>query len=150
MSFTGLGDDRCTIETEMLQNTSWFGAHMDPNRFMHDKPCRHAFGITGANTGVSTVSPQPTPCSDFGQFRGDLVALENDLRGQTRPSTRCPAFNYIPKNGKIASQELYKPVEHPVINTNAFADADTCQMVSYAPLPELPIKPGPANCGKMS
>jgi hypothetical protein len=106
---------------------------MDPSRFVHKDPCRDAFGIVGATSGVSAVAPPQTPENDIDKIRGDLVELENDLRGQTRPATRCPRYDYIPKAGVVSSEELWKPVKHPVIRTDRPVHVDTCQVIDYAP-----------------
>ena len=133
MAFNRLIYDACSVETELKQNTSFFDAHMDPSRFVHKEPCRHAFGIVGATSGVSAVAPPQTPDNDIDRIRGDLVALENDLRGQTRPATRCPRYDYIPKAGVVSSEELWKPVKHPVIRTDRPVHVDTCQIIDYKP-----------------
>jgi hypothetical protein len=131
MAFNRLIYDECTVEVEMKQNTSFFDAHMDPSRFVHTEPCRHALGIVGSSSGVSSVFPAQTPLNNIDKIRGDMVALENDLRGQTRPATRCPKYDYVPKKGVITSEELWKPVKHPVINTDRVVHPQTCQMISY-------------------
>jgi hypothetical protein len=64
-----------------------------------------------------------------------MIAVESDLRGQTRGLTRCPTYDYIPKRGVISSVEPIKPVKHPVINTAAFRAPGACQMIQYRNLP---------------
>lgn len=135
MAFNRLLYDSCTVETEMKQNTSFFDAHMDASRFVHTDPCRHSFGIVGAASGVSAVAPAATPNGDIPKVRGALVELENDLRGQTRPATRCPRYDYAPKVGEVSSEELWKPVKHPVIRTDRPFHVDTCQIIDYTPAP---------------
>lgn len=133
MAFNRLLYDTCAVETEVRQNTSFFDAHMDPSRFVHSAPCRNSFGLVGAVSGVSTVAPVPTPTAPIGDIRGQMVALESDLRGQTRPTSKCPRYDYVPKAGLVSSDEIWKPVKHPVIRTDRPVHVDTCQMIDYAP-----------------
>ena len=51
--------------------------------FENCQKCRHEFGLLGG-TAVSHI-------------KGNLVDLENDLRGQTRLLSHCPDKNYKPK-----------------------------------------------------
>lgn len=145
MAFNRLSYDTCAVETELRQNTSFFDALMDVSRFVHSEPCRHQLGLVGATSGVSAVVGEATPCADIGSLRGELVALENDLRGQTRPVTRCPRYDFVPKAGEVSSSEVWKPVTHPVIRTDKPVHAGSCQMLRFDP---LPAAPGPAaSCG---
>jgi hypothetical protein len=78
------------------------------------------------------------------------VAVENDLRGQTRSVTRCPAYDYIPEKGKSTSRELYKPVVHPVIITDSMNHLEGCQMLGYHPVPAPPAAQEQIDCNKYS
>ena len=53
-----------------------------PGRYENCSKCRHEFGLLGG-TAVSHI-------------KGNLVDLENDLRGQTRQNTKCPTLKYAP------------------------------------------------------
>jgi hypothetical protein len=79
------------------------------------------FGILGG-TAVSHI-------------RGNLVDLENDLRGQTRPVTHCPEYKYIPSAGQtLESKEYLKCVQHPKIDTT-LQHLPSCQMINYQAIP---------------
>jgi hypothetical protein len=68
-----------------------------------------------------------------------MVDLENDLRSQNRPLTRCPQFKFIPRDdGFVQGKEMYKPVCHPKINTKP-KHLKPCQFSSF---PEVPATPG--------
>ena len=131
MAFNRLIYDECAVKTELNQNTSFFDAHMDPHRFVHVEPCRHEKGLVGQTSGVSSIAPPQTPLNDIDKIRGDLVALENDLRGQTRPTSKCPQYDYIPKKGEVSSKEIWKPVNHPKIKTDSPVHVDSCQMIKF-------------------
>jgi hypothetical protein len=81
-------------------------------------------GIVGG-TAVSHIS-------------GNLVDLENDLRGQTRPATKCPEYYYRPPQGnKLESREYIKPVNHPVLDLTP-KHLPACQMFDYQEVPMAP------------
>lgn len=122
--------DGCAARTAFEENVSLFSHTMDVSRFVHSAPCRHEAGLAAGNR-VSTIGPQPTP-STTQEAWGDMVALENDLRGQTRPVTRCPEYDYRPQQGVITAREIYKPVVHPDIRTDALKDLPSCQMIDFS------------------
>jgi hypothetical protein len=79
------------------------------------------FGILGG-TSVSHV-------------KGNLVDLENDLRGQNRPVTNCDKYKYIPREDDyVQGVEYIKPVQHPKVDTNKI-HLPACQMVKYDEIP---------------
>lgn len=113
--FNRLRYDSCATNTEFRDNVSIFSHTLDINRFSRSDPCQHDRGIPGGNT-TSTVGGQPLPGS-VPQAWGDMIALENDLRGQTRPNSRCPALDYLPK--KPSADKTHLP---------------SCQMVDHSNL----------------
>jgi hypothetical protein len=81
-------------------------------------------GIVGG-TAVSHVS-------------GNLVDLENDLRGANRPNTHCPAYKYVPGDGlSVQGKEYIKPVDHPKVDTH-MNHLPPCQMINYGSVPLTP------------
>lgn len=133
-------NDNCTAKTSLSDNVSIFSHAMDVRRYVHDETCRADRGVVGAND-VSTITPYPKP--DEGQVqaaRGAMITLENDLRGATRPLTACPLYGFQPQAGVTSSKELYKPVQHPVIRTDAMSDLRACGIVDYNPV--VPRKAG--------
>ena len=138
--------DTCSTRTEFADNVSVFDHTMDLGRFVHTAPCRNEKGLLGGNV-ASTIAAHPNK-QNVDEVRGDMVALENDLRGQNRPVTRCPAYDYAPRDGIVSSKELWKPVVHPVIDTNRMHDLDSCQMIGYKPVPAPPKAAEPIDCTK--
>ena len=76
MAFTRLRDDVCSYNHYLKESTSILNFTLDPNKYYSCKPCRISEGIIGGNN-VSV-------------FKGNLVDLESDLRGQTRMASKCP------------------------------------------------------------
>jgi hypothetical protein len=74
--------DSCAYNQSLNQSVAPLSYIMDPIRYNHTNKCRMELGIVGG-TAVSHVA-------------GNLVDLENDLRGQNRPLTQCPSYEYTP------------------------------------------------------
>jgi hypothetical protein len=90
-------------------------------------------GIVGG-TAVSHIS-------------GNMVDLENDLRGANRPQTHCPSYQYLPTDGnQVQGKEYIKPVGHPVVDTN-MNHLPNCQMIQYGNVPNVPLQP-PYKCSQ--
>jgi len=106
---------------------------VDVSRFVHSDPCYHDKGLVSGNT-ASTVGEQPARDSVHRAW-GQMVALENDLRGQTRPASRCPKLDYLPKKGVVSSETVYRP-RQPDIRTDSKADLPSCQLIDYRNLDE--------------
>eukprot|EP00873_Tetraselmis_striata_P033696 jgi/Tetstr1/453960/TSEL_040879.t1 len=126
--FNRLRYDSCATKAEIRDNVSIFSHTVDINRFTHTDPCAHDRGLVAGNT-TSTVGPQPQPDAVH-QAWGDMIALENDLRGQTRTATRCPSYDYIPKKGVVSSPSMYRPPQ-PDIGTASKDTLPACQMIDY-------------------
>lgn len=122
--FNRLRYDTCATKSELMDNVSIFSHTLDVNRFVHNAPCMHDGGFTSGNT-TSTVGAQPTT-NDVSSAWGKMVELENDLRGQTRPASRCPAFDYSPKKGLISNAPLYGP-KVPDIKLDSFSHLPSCE-----------------------
>jgi hypothetical protein len=106
---------------------------MDPIKYEHASKCRMELGIVGG-TAVSHVT-------------GNMIDLENDLRGANRPGTMCPSYQYLPGDGRtVQGKEYIKPVVHPVVDTQ-MNHLPSCQMISYGSVPNVPFKE-PFACNK--
>jgi hypothetical protein len=127
--FNRLRYDACATKTELSDNVSIFSHTVDINRFAHTAPCFHEKGVIAGNT-TSTVGSQPMP-DVIHKAWGEMIALENDLRGQTRTATKCPAYDYTPKQGVISSQAMYKPPQ-PDIAIDKKQDLASCQFIDYS------------------
>jgi hypothetical protein len=124
MSANRLSYDPCSYKQALYQSVAPVNYTLDPIKYEHSEKCRMELGIVGG-TNVSHIN-------------GNLVDLENNLRGQTYPSTKCSDFKFQPeKNNKIIAKEYIKPVEHPVIDTQ-MKHLDSCQMFDYTPVPKEP------------
>lgn len=105
--------DDCAHLFAINQSTAPVSFVLDPIRYYHQNRCRPGVGVVGG-TAVSHVTE-------------NLVDLENELRGQTRPSTKCPKYHYFPRDDNtIVSTEYIKPVQHPVLHTDVRADLPEC------------------------
>jgi hypothetical protein len=124
MSANRLSYDPCSYKQSLYQSVAPVNYTLDPIKYEHSEKCRMELGIVGG-TNVSHIT-------------GNLVDLENNLRGQTYPSTKCSDYKFQPeKNNKIVAKEYIKPVEHPVLDTR-MKHLDSCQMFDYAPVPKEP------------
>ena len=74
--------DTCAYEKDLKQSTSPLEYILDPVKYENCQKCRPELGIVGG-TSVSHIS-------------GNLVDLENDLRNQIRPNTKCPSYKFSP------------------------------------------------------
>ena len=125
MSLNRLRYDSCAYNQALTQSVSPLEFILDPIKYEHCQKCRMELGIIGG-TAVSHI-------------KGNLVDLENDLRGQNRPNTHCPAYKYLPieESGVLQGKEYIKPVQHPVIDTR-MQHLKPCQMINYGPVPPEP------------
>lgn len=116
--------DSCSYNTELQQSVAPLSYILDPVRFENCQKCRPELGVVGG-TAVSHIN-------------GNLVDLENDLRGQTRPVTKCPSYKYTPPQGNLLqSKEYIKPVVHPDIDIS-MKHLRPCQMQQYPSVPANP------------
>ena len=123
MSANRLSYDECSYKHALNQSTSQINYTLDPIAYEHSDKCRMEFGTVGGN--------------NVSQIKGNLVDLENELRGQRHPMTKCSQYKYFPsENGVLSSSEYIKPVSHPDINTNK-NHLETCNMLRYSPYQEV-------------
>lgn len=130
--FTGTRYDGCSTSTAYSDNTTILSHVLDISRHAHSSPCQHQRGLVG---GSAVATAGDMRAETAGAEWNKMIAVESDLRGQTRGLTRCPAYDYIPKKGVISSVEPIKPVTHPVIRTDTFRAPEACQMIQYRNLP---------------
>ena len=128
MSSNRLIYDKCAYKADITQSSNSLVHILDPMKYEHCKKCRHELGLVGGN--------------EVSQIRGNLVDLENDLRGQTRYNTRCPLkkYQWLPENSmdnknvkdiNISSDFCRKQKK---INTD-LKHLKPCQMIKYDPVP---------------
>lgn len=124
MALNRLTYDACAYQEALKQSTSPISYVLDPIKYEHCQKCRVELGVVGG-TAVSHVT-------------GNLVDLENDLRGQNRPNTHCPNYKFTPNDEQyIQGKEYIKPVQHPKIDTS-MKHLMPCQMVNYGAVPSEP------------
>ena len=131
MSTNRLSYDECSYKQALRQSVSPLSYTLDPIKYERADKCRVELGVVGG--------------SEVSHIRGNLVDLENDLRGQRHPVTKCSMYKYKPsEDGFLRSEEYIKPVEHPAIDTT-MDHLNSCQMYSYASVPAAVMsesKPG--------
>jgi len=114
--------DSCSYKKELEQSVAPIQYILDPIKYENCQKCRPELGIVGG-TAVSHI-------------KGNLVDLENDLRNQNRPNTKCPSYKWVP-NEKLQGKEYIKPVQHPEIDSSML-HLPSCQMQRF---PEVPYPP---------
>lgn len=130
MSYNRLSYDQCAYKTEMNQSVGPLEYLLNPMKYENCQKCRHEFGLVGG--------------SDVSQIKGNLVDLENDLRGATRATTNCPSKKFQPSNKKTLT------VSGSQCNSSRTVDLTPvhlppCQMLRYPSIP-LPEAPQYNNC----
>ena len=115
MSSNRLIYDTCSYKKELQESVSPYFYQMYPGKFENSSKCRIELGVVGGNN-VSI-------------FSGNLVDLESDLRGQNRPASNCPKYQYKPdcSGGKGVDGLPCRPHANLV-------NLPTCQMVRYPPV----------------
>ena len=134
MSYNRLRYDQCAYKKELDQSVGPLAYMLYPGRYENCSKCRHEFGLLGG-TAVSHI-------------KGNLVDLENDLRGQTRAATKCPAKKFKPNNSntiEIVGNHCNEPRTVDLTPVHL----PSCQMIRY---PSTPLPPAqdygqcPAPC----
>lgn len=122
MSANRLSYDECSYKQSLFQSVAPVNYTLDPIMFEHNNKCRMELGLVGG-TNVSHI-------------KGNLIDLENNLRGQTRPATRCSQYKYTPNESSVLeSKEYIKPVQHPKIDLSK-QHLNSCQMFPYPNVPK--------------
>ena len=131
MSFNRLQYDNCTYRQDLRQSVGTLSYVLDSSKYENCNKCRNELGLVGG-TNVSHI-------------KGNLVDLENDLRGQTRPATRCPDLKFKPGDGKQI-EPVSSCKSNPAINTE-MQHLPSCQMIHYKSVP-LPPPMDVNKCNK--
>ena len=87
MSSNRLRYDTCAYKVDINQSCGPLSYLLNPMAYENCNKCRHEFGLLGGQ--------------DVSNIKGNIVDLENDLRGQTRLATKCPAKKYAPTQGNV-------------------------------------------------
>jgi hypothetical protein len=111
MSMNRTTYDPCVYQQDLNQSVSPLSFILDPIQHENCNQCRMELGIVGGNA-VSHIA-------------GNMVDIESDLRGQTRPSAQCPGTKFLP--------QPQQPAKH----------LPPCQMIHYgsvAPTPKVDVR----------
>lgn len=123
--------DNCAYARTLNESVAPINYLLDPVKYEHCSKCRIELGLVGG-AGVSHIS-------------GNLVDLENDLRGQNRPNTHCPAYKFTPSSKTyVQGKEYIKPVCHPKVDTTP-VHMRSCQMHDWPGVP-MPQAAKPFVC----
>lgn len=131
MSWSRLSNDSCAYAKTLNQSVHPLSYYLDPIKYENNNKCRNELGLLGG-TNVSHVG-------------GNIVDLENDLRGQTREISKCPSREHHPTNTSyIKRTNQYKP-SHSGISLNNPQHLKSCQMNTYKHVP-LPAPLSVSSC----
>ena len=121
MSSNRLTYDDCSYKQALKQSVSPLQYTLDPIRYEHENKCRMELGIVGG--------PQVS------HNKANLIDVENELRGQTFPATKCSSHKYNPNskgNKEYIKCTKYTPVSDEKVHLKS------CQLFSYPQVPRAP------------
>ena len=139
MSSNRLIYDDCLYKKLVKQSVSANNYMLDVSKYENCNKCRIDLGVVGG----ASVS----------HIRGNLVDLENELRGQNRNASLCPLKHYIPSK-LTDDNSFYQPssikIEETANRKGRVIDTrmhhlPSCQMVRYKSIP-LPGNIKYENC----
>ena len=130
MSSNRLIYDTCAYSTKMNESVGPLQYILNPMKYENCKKCRHELGLVGG-TAVSHI-------------KGNLVDLENDLRGATSVSSLCPKKKYTPSKDNQINIKGKSCGQPRNVDTN-MVHLPSCQMIRYKPTP-LPPKINLDSC----
>ena len=128
MSFNRLKYDTCAYQKNLEESMAPGCYQFYAGKYANNNNCRIEFGILGGNN-VSV-------------YKGNIVDLESDLRGQTRPNSQCPSNKFSPQCKQPCDSGL------PSGQTNCNSDLvnlPTCNIICYKPVTYAP-KPSVSFC----
>jgi hypothetical protein len=121
MSSNRLKYDDCSFKKDLSQSVSPLDYVMDRVRFEHRDKCRNEMGLVGG-PAVSHI-------------KGNMVDLESDLIGITRPASQCPSMSWARPTGDVIRPKDYmKFSDMPEIDISK-EHLQSCQMVDYKHIP---------------
>ena len=130
MSSNRLMYDTCAYSKRLNESVGPLSYVLNPMKYENCQKCRHELGLVGG-TSVSHI-------------KGNLVDLENDLRGATRANTLCPDNKFKPSEGNLTIKGNGCGKNDRTIDTS-LVHLPTCQMIRYKPTP-LPPAMDLSNC----
>lgn len=130
MSSNRLSYDTCAYKVDINQSCGPLSYLLNPMPYENCSKCRHEFGLLGGQ--------------DVSHIKGNMVDLENDLRGQTRLATRCPTKKYSPPQGNALTIPANACNKERVVDLTK-VHLPTCQYIAR-PLVSLPAPLKLNNC----
>lgn len=121
MSFNRLQYDTCAYKNDLKESMSVGCYQMYAGKYDNKNNCRIDFGIIGGN--------------EVSLYKGNMVDLESDLRGQTRPSSLCPSHKFMPRCKQPPTSGL---PSGPIDCQSELVNLPTCQMICYKPVTYAP------------
>ena len=125
MSSNRLRYDTCAYKVDINQSCGPLSYLLNPMAYENCNKCRHEFGLLGGQ--------------DVSNIKGNIVDLENDLRGLTRLATKCPAKKYAPTQGNVLTIPGNACNKERVVDLTK-VHLPTCQYITR-PLVALPKPP---------
>ena len=130
MSSNRLIYDTCAYKKNLDQSVGPLSYVLNPIKYENCNKCRMELGVVGG-TAVSHI-------------KGNLVDLENDLRGQTRSASLCPERLYHPTLNNLIETEGSSCGPGRKIDTSLI-HLPSCQMIRYKPV-NLPPPMNMSSC----
>ena len=132
MSYNRLRYDQCAYKSELDQSVGPLSYVLNPIKYENCNKCRMELGIIGG--------------SQVSQIKGNLVDLENHLRGQTFTASKCPENHYQPAccdsiGDECQPSQIYasgKGCNKPRVINTELQHLPGCQMIKYKPVPLPP------------
>ena len=124
MSSNRLIYDQCEYKTQLQQNIGTLEYTLNPMKYENCNKCRMQLGIVGG--------------TDVSKIRGNLVDLETDLRGQTRPLTQpgqCPSQLWKPQQGRFLTIQGRDPCSKKRVIDTQLVHLRPCQMFTLNSVP---------------
>lgn len=121
MSFNRLIYDDCYYKKNVEESINVGNYQLYGGKYDNKNNCRIDFGLLGGN--------------NVSMYKGNLIDLESELRGQTRLNSLCPSKKYIPKCKQSFDSGL------PSGSTDCrseLVDLPTCKMFCYRPFTYAP------------
>lgn len=128
MSFNRLVYDTCAYKKDLKESMNVGCYQMYAGKYDNNNKCRIDFGVVGGN--------------DVSLYKGNIVDLESDLRGQTRQNSLCPSHKYMPRCEQPCTNGL---PSGPINCKSELVDLPTCQLICYKPVTYAP-EPGVSYC----
>ena len=130
MSFNRLKYDKCAYQKNLEESMAPGNYQFYAGKYDNKNNCRIEFGILGGN--------------NVSMYKGNIIDLESELRGQTLPNSKCPSNKFYPKYKQSCDSGL----PSGLLNCNSdLVNLPTSNIicykpVTYAPQPSVSFCPG--------